>query len=144
MNRASLTKTGANPTTHPILGRRIIVLGPTGSGKSTLAERLSALLKVPHVELDALHWKPGWVPSTPEELHPKLDMATQGEGWIVSGGYEPTRGITWPRADTVVWLDLPLPLALWRVITRTWRHWRSQELLWGTNREYFWKHLKLW
>ncbi|MEE2834346.1 MAG: hypothetical protein VYD18_18460 [Candidatus Latescibacterota bacterium] len=43
---------------------------------------------------------------------------------------------------TVVWLDLSL--TLWRVVFRSWRRWRSKELLWGTNREKFWTHLMLW
>jgi hypothetical protein len=55
-----------------------------------------------------------------------------------------TRRLCWPRVHTVVWLDLPLPLILWRVVSRSWRRWRSKELLWGTNREDFWRQLMLW
>jgi len=44
----------------------------------------------------------------------------------------------------VVWLDLPFPVILWRVVTRSWRRWRTQELLWGTNVERIWPHLKVW
>ena len=46
----------------------------------------------------------------------------------------------WPRAETMVWLDYGLPLLLRRVIARSWRRWRNDELLWGTNRERFWHH----
>lgn len=130
------------------IGSRIVVLGVTGSGKSTLAERLSRALEVPFVELDALNWEPNWhslAEHDPDEFLRRILEATAGEGWVVAGSYsthsEPT---FWPRLEAVVWLDLPLPLVLYRQITRSWRRWRTQELLWGTNTENFWTHFKLW
>ena len=46
---------------------RIVLHGVTGSGKSTLAARLSALTGAPHVPVDDLMWRPGWVQLTTEE-----------------------------------------------------------------------------
>ena len=37
-----------------------------------------------------------------------------------------------------------MPLLLWRVLRRTWRRWRSRELLWGTNHERFWPQFLVW
>ena len=42
--------------------------------------------------------------------------------------------VFWPRLQMAIWLDLPLPRLVWRVVARSWRRWRSKELLWGTNR----------
>ena len=39
---------------------RIVVVGTSGVGKTTLAKDIAAALAIPHVELDALHWDPGW------------------------------------------------------------------------------------
>jgi hypothetical protein len=50
----------------------------------------------------------------------------------------------WPRADTVVWLDLPLHTVLARMVRRSWRRWRKRELLWGSNREPILKFLRFW
>ena len=47
-------------------------------------------------------------------------------------------------ADPLIWLDMPLRTVLPRVIGRSWRRWRDDELLWGTQKEQFWRHLKLW
>ena len=63
---------------------------------------------------------------------------------MVAGSYHRTLPITWPRADTIVWLNLPLPLVIRRILVRSWRRSRSEELLWGTNVERFWTHSKLW
>ena len=35
---------------------RIVVVGTSGAGKTTLARRIAALLKLPHIELDAINW----------------------------------------------------------------------------------------
>lgn len=131
-----------------ILGQRIHVIGNSCSGKSTLAAELSGLLNIPVVELDALNWLPNWVglnETAPELLEQKIQTATAGETWILAGSYERfVRPIAWSRLNTIIWLDLPLHVLLKRVIKRSWQRWYSQELLWGTNRENFWRQLKIW
>ncbi|MGH2400618.1 MAG: hypothetical protein ACRDF6_12335, partial [bacterium] len=47
------------------------------------------------------------------------------------------RDIVWGRADTLVWLDYPLWLILWRLFVRTTRRIISGEELWSGNRESF-------
>lgn len=130
------------------VGRRIHVTGNSCSGKSTMANHLAAALDVPCVELDALNWQPGWVglaDTNPDELERRIAHATAGEGWVVSGSYMGfSQRVFWPRVETVVWLDLPVHRLLWRVLSRSWRRWRSKELLWGTNYERFWPQLKVW
>ena len=130
---------------HDPLGQRVIVVGSSCSGKSTLGERLASLLGVPFVELDALYWKPNWVGTDDDEFKEKIRAATAGDGWVVAGGYTArTVPILWPRVETIVWLDLPLRVSTWRIIKRSWRRSRSNELLWGTNYEKFWPQWKLW
>ena len=124
---------------------RMIVIGNTGSGKSTLAEELARRLGLPFIELDALFWLPDWTEPEPEVFREKVRAAIKGGRWVLAGNYNGrTQDITWPEAQVVVRLDLGLPLSLWRVTRRSWRRWRSGELLWGTNTETFTKHLKLW
>lgn len=127
------------------IGRRIIVVGCSNAGKSTLAKRLAEHLGVPFIELDALFWEPGWVEAEREVFRERVRRAIEPDSWVMAGNYTSTQqDISWPVADTVVWLDLGLPTVLRRCVGRTWRRWRSGELLWGTNRENFWKHLMVW
>ena len=129
-------------------GRRIHVIGLSGSCKSTLAERLARALDTPFVDLDALNWLPGWVTlneQDPAELERRFRQATAGERWVTAGSYTGVaQRAFWPRLTTIVWLDLPVPLLVSRILRRSWRRWRSDELLWGTNRERFWLQLALW
>ena len=129
-------------------GRRIHVIGLSGSGKSTLAARLARALDTPFVDLDALNWLPGWVAlneQDPAELERRFRQATAGERWVTAGSYTGVaQRAFWPRLTTIVWLDLPVPLLVSRILRRSWRRWRSDELLWGTNRERFWLQLALW
>ncbi|MEX1022206.1 MAG: adenylate kinase [Dehalococcoidia bacterium] len=127
------------------IGTRIVLVGPTSSGKTTLADRLGTALGLPSTDLDALYWKPGWVGAEDDEWHPRLRALAAGEGWVVAGNYiRHTMPNLWPRAETIVWLDLPLRVVLPRVLRRSWRRSRSRELLWGTNVERFWPQLKFW
>jgi adenylate kinase family enzyme len=138
----------ANQYDRSPIGRRVHIMGNTSAGKSTLGARLARALDVPFVELDALNWEPGWMglhTTNPQELERRIREATAGDGWVVAGSYTAiSQHVFWPRLQTVVWLDLPLPQLLWRVITRSWRRWRTKELLWGTNYERFWPQLMVW
>lgn len=130
------------------IGDRIHVMGNSCAGKSTLGGSLARTLGVPFVELDALNWEPGWVAlnsTNPEELERRMREATAGEAWVAAGSYTRfSQRVFWPRLETIIWLDLPLWLLLGRVLKRSWRRWRSRELLWGTNYERFWPQLMVW
>jgi adenylate kinase family enzyme len=115
---------------------RILVVGTTGSGKTTVASTLASYLGAPHVELDALHWEPGWVEAVTEEFRDRALAAASGDRWVLCGNYWTKLGdVLWARADTVVWLDLPLPILLWRLIRRTISRSLRKTQLWGSNQE---------
>ena len=130
------------------LGRRIHVTGHSCAGKSTLAAQLATLLEVPCIELDALNWLPNWVglnATDPDRFDARIIEATSGEGWILAGSYESfMERLCWSRLDTLIFLDQPRWRLLIRVLRRSWRRWRSNELLWGTNYESFWPQLAIW
>lgn len=117
--------------------RRIVVVGTTGSGKTTLAGSLAAGMGCPHVELDALHWEPGWRQAPLEVFRARVSHALEGDAWVVDGNYSKVRDIVWPRAEGVVWLDHSLPVILYQLLRRTLRRVYTQEQLWNENREHF-------
>lgn len=116
---------------------RIYIIGPGGSGKTTLAADLAAALGLPHVELDAIHWRPNWQEPLVEEFREQVSTALAGDSWAVDGNYGKARDIVLARAELVVWLDFPLWVILPRLFRRTTTRIFKRELLWGTNRETF-------
>lgn len=119
---------------------RIIVIGTTGSGKTTFAKALSRRLGVPHGEQDAWNHEAGWQMASPERFRARVDAFTSGPAWVMDGNYSKARDIGWARADTLVWLDYPLPVVMWRAVSRSLRRVMTREELWNGNRE-SWRNL---
>ena len=116
--------------------QRVSVVGCPGSGKSTLGRRLALALGVPFVELDAIFHQPGWVELPRDEFRARVAEVVATDRWVIDGNYSSAQqDLAWARADTVVWLDLPRPLVMRRVITRTIRRAVTREQLWNGNRE---------
>jgi predicted kinase len=97
---------------------RILVLGRTGSGKTTLARELAAALGVTHVELDSLYFRPDLTTTPASVLREKTRAAIAGDRWVTDGNKRAVRDLVWPRADTIVWLDYPAYVSLWRLAKR--------------------------
>lgn len=112
---------------------RVTIAGVSGSGKSTLARRLSALLDLPHIEMDALFHGPGWTPRPTFEADVQRIVST--DRWVCEWQYDYARPLLTARADLMVWLDLPFPVTLTRVVRRTVRRRIRREELWNGNRE---------
>jgi adenylate kinase family enzyme len=100
---------------------RVAIIGPGGSGKSRLATELGRRLDLPVIHLDDLYWKPGWVEPAPDEWEALNRQLVDGERWILDGNYGGTMEIRLAAADTIVFLDLPPLLCIWRVLRRRGR-----------------------
>ena len=116
---------------------RVLVVGTTGSGKTTTARRLAGLIGAPHIELDGLFWKPGWTERETDDFRARVADATAGDRWVADGNYLGRLGdLLWDRADTVVFLDVPLRIVVPRLVRRTIMRSVRRTDLWGTgNRE---------
>jgi adenylate kinase family enzyme len=121
----------------PALFRRVAVVGAVGCGKTTLAKEIARRIGAPHIELDALKYQQGWVEETDEVFRGKVVAYVGTDRWVIDGNYADVQDLIWLRAQLLVWLDLRLPVVLWRLLRRTFRRlWRREELFNG-NREQF-------
>lgn len=102
--------------------KRVMIVGGPGSGKSTLARFIGEVTGLPVHHMDHLHWMPGWAERPRAE---KLAMAQAiecSDAWIFEGGLSATYDHRAACADTLIWLDLPVLLRLWRVTARLYRY----------------------
>jgi hypothetical protein len=125
---------------------RVLVIGASASGKSTLAQRLSDTFSLTLIDLDEVFWRPNWQKPTDEQFRQEVDLlVTSNARWVVAGNYKAVRDLVWPRAQLIVWLDLPFWTTLWRLTVRTLRRWWYREELFGKGlRESLWSHCKFW
>jgi len=98
--------------------KKILVIGAGGAGKTTFARQLGEILGIEVVHLDALYWRPGWIEPPKEEWATRVDGLLERDGWIIDGNYSGTLARRLEACDTVVFLDLPRSVCLWRVIKR--------------------------
>jgi adenylate kinase family enzyme len=80
--------------------KRVLVIGSGGSGKSTFARRLGELLNIQVKHLDSFYWRPGW-------------QETPKEEWLAK-----VKELRIQHCDTIVFLDLPRLLCVWRIAKR--------------------------
>ncbi|MFC5694776.1 topology modulation protein [Pseudomonas sp. GCM10022186] len=102
--------------------RRVLVIGSGGAGKSTFSRRLGQRLGLPVVHLDAHYWRAGWVEPAREEWTLAVARLLEREHWVIDGNYSGTLPARLAACDTVVFLDLPRWLCLWRVCWRALSH----------------------
>ncbi|SET55037.1 DNA topology modulation protein [Paenibacillus sp. NFR01] len=123
---------------------RIMIAGSAGAGKSTLSRQLGEALQLPVVHLDTLYWNPGWVASGDEEMQRRVEAYVALDQWIIDGNYNKTFPMRLERADTIIFLDMPRPLCLYRVLKRRIQyHGRSRpDLTEGCPEQIDWAFLK--
>lgn len=119
--------------------KRINVIGSSGSGKSSFAGELAQRLKVPHIELDKLHWRANWTEASASDFVGRLQSAMAAEAWVLDGNYSRFAKLKWQRVDTIIWLDYGFGRTFFQLLRRSLARAMSGREVWpGTgNRESF-------
>ena len=70
------------------------------------------------MELDSLYFGPDFSTAPLPLLRERTSAAIAGDRWVTDGNKRAVRDLVWPRADTVIWLDYPAYVSLWRLAKR--------------------------
>jgi adenylate kinase family enzyme len=99
----------------------VLIIGRGASGKSTLALRLGEITGLPVIELDALFWKPGLLPTPKDQWIAIQRELIAGHRWIIDGDLGPydIMEVRLRAADTIIFLDFPLARCAWRAFRRS-------------------------
>lgn len=98
--------------------KRILIIGSGGAGKSALATRLGEKTGFEVIHLDKLYWKPNWVEPQKEEWKKTVEEALKRDSWIMDGNFGGTMEMRIAACDTVIFLDVPRLVCVWRVLKR--------------------------
>lgn len=82
------------------------------------AANLAELTGLPLTHLDAEYWQPGWVRPPTAVWEAKVRELIAPNAWILDGNYTSTVLLRADRADTVIVLDYPRTLCLYRATSR--------------------------
>ena len=98
--------------------KRILIIGSGGAGKSTFARQLHQTTNIELFHLDKLYWKPNWVEPTKDEWKKTVEDLIKKDSWIMDGNYGGTMEMRIAACDTVIFLDLPPAICVWRAVKR--------------------------
>ena len=123
--------------------QRINVVGSSGSGKSTFSRKLSTILSVTHIEIDAIFWQPNWQEPEEDIFCSKLSAEILPlSNWVLDGNYTRTIPIKWKNVQVVIWLDYSFIRTVFQAIKRAVTRAFSQKELWvGTGNKETWRRL---
>ncbi len=98
--------------------KRILVIGSGGAGKSTFARRLGDVTGIEVIHLDKLYWQTGWVETPKDVWLNTVENLLEKKSWILDGNFGGTVDLRIEACDTIVFLDLPKSVCLYRVVLR--------------------------
>jgi adenylate kinase family enzyme len=102
--------------------QKVAVVGCGGSGKSYLSRRLGRILDAPVTHLDAVYFDQAWHTLPMETFAAAQRDLVARPRWVIDGNYHSTLPIRLEACDTVVFMDVSTPAALWGVLGRQLRY----------------------
>lgn len=105
--------------------KKIIVIGSGGAGKSTLARRLGETLSIEVIHLDKLHWKPNWTGTPKDEWRKIVELELEKDAFVMDGNFGGTMEMRIAASDTVIYLDFPRHICLYRALKRNFKYYNK-------------------
>jgi hypothetical protein len=99
--------------------KRVAVFGNAGAGKSRLARELASITGLPLHVVDMMQFREGGAEVPNEVFLADHAALLRADAWIIDGfGSVETAWARFECADTLIHVDLPLPMLAWGVTKR--------------------------
>lgn len=98
--------------------KKILIIGSGGAGKSTLARRLHEATGIELIHLDQIYWQPNWVEPSKADWIKTVENLAEKDAWIMDGNFGGTLEMRLEKCDTVLFLDLPRTVCVYRALKR--------------------------
>ena len=102
---------------------KVVIFGNSGSGKSILATELALKNQLAHLDLDTIAWKASETPERQTILESSKsinDFLIAQNNWVIEGCYADLLAIVTPKADQVIFLNLPVSACVANAKNRPW------------------------
>jgi cytidylate kinase len=97
---------------------KVAVIGANGVGKTVFSDKVAQLYNLPHIQLDTLLFDDG-VRKDHEDFRKSVEDVVSQQKWVCDGVFTQIADIVWPKADLVIWLDMPLRITVQQVVKRS-------------------------
>ena len=99
--------------------KKVAIFGNAGGGKSTLSKKLAAMTNLPLYVLDKIKYRSGGTEVPDSEYKRTHNEILANDEWVIEGfGSMETLWSRLNAADTLIYIDLPLPVHFWWVTKR--------------------------
>lgn len=98
--------------------KKILVIGSGGAGKSTFSRRLGKIKNIEVIHLDKVYWQPNWIEPSKGAWQQTIKGILEKNAWILDGNFGGMVDLRLEVCDTVILLDLPRFVCLYRVLKR--------------------------
>lgn len=107
------------PTSKNATFKRVSIIGCPGAGKTTFSKEFAEITKLPLIHLDLIYHDQSYSYETDRgSWRKRVKAEITRLQWIIDGNYKSTFDIRLPQSDTIVFLDYPTSLSIWRAIKR--------------------------
>lgn len=99
--------------------KKVSVISCPGAGKTTFSKELARVTGLPLIHLDLIYHDQSYRYRTNRDSwRARVSSEIKRRRWIIDGNYKSTFDIRLPESDTIIFLDYPTHLSIWRAIKR--------------------------